>query len=135
MIYVNIPRRRSMVRRIGFRALPALMSAAVLFVAGTSIASAGVKAHPAAASVSVTASEYKFVLSSSSLSKPGAVTFKIKNAGHVAHDFKIDNKTSKMLSPGQSTTLSVTLAKGSYPYECTVPGHAALGMKGTFKVK
>jgi uncharacterized cupredoxin-like copper-binding protein len=126
-----------MSRRIAFRALPALVSAAVLFVAGSSIASASVKAHAAAGtSVSVKAVEYKFTLSAASLSKPGTVTFKIKNAGHVSHDFKIDSKTSKMVSPGASTTLTVKFAKaGSYYYECTVPGHAALGMKGYFKVK
>jgi uncharacterized cupredoxin-like copper-binding protein len=128
-----------MSRRTSFRALSALASAVVLFaVAGTSVAGAAVTAHPAAASTSitVTATEYKFALSSKSLSKPGTVTFKIKNAGHVQHDFKIDNKTSAMLSPGKSTTLTVKFAKkGSYAYECTVPGHAALGMKGTFTVK
>jgi uncharacterized cupredoxin-like copper-binding protein len=127
-----------MSRRIGSRALPALASALVLFAAGTSVAGAAVTAHPASAStsVSVTAVEYKFTLSASSVSKPGTVTFKIKNAGHVEHDFKIDNKTSKLLAPGASTTLTVKFAKkGSYAYECTVAGHAALGMKGTFKVK
>ncbi len=126
-----------MSRRIAFRALPALAVAAGLFVTGSSMASASVKAHAAAGtSVSVTASEYKFKLSATSVSKPGTVTFKIKNAGHVSHDFKIDNKTSKMLSPGKSTTLTVKFAKkGSFYYECTVPGHAALGMKGYFKVK
>ena len=40
-----------------------------------------------------------------------------------------------MLSPKQSATLKVTFAKaGKYPYSCTVPGHAALGMKGTLTV-
>jgi uncharacterized cupredoxin-like copper-binding protein len=30
----------------------------------------------------------------------------------------------------------VTFAKkGRYPYSCTVPGHAAAGMKGTFTVR
>src|ERR1700761_9157985 len=102
-------------RRIVFRALPALASAAVLFGAGSSMAQANVKAHPAAASVTVAASEYKFVLSTKTASKPGAVTFKITNKGHVPHNFKIDNKTSAMISPGKSTTLKVTFAKkGSY---------------------
>jgi len=130
---------------MAFRALPALVSAALLFVvAGSSIASASIQAHSAAVkahtaastTVSVTASEFKFKLSASSIAKPGTVTFKVKNAGHVKHDFKIDGKVTAKLSPGKSTTLTVTFTKaGSYPYECTVPGHAALGMKGNFKVK
>jgi uncharacterized cupredoxin-like copper-binding protein len=40
-----------------------------------------------------------------------------------------------VLSPGKSATLRVTfLRKGRYPYKCTVPGHAAAGMKGVFTV-
>jgi uncharacterized cupredoxin-like copper-binding protein len=130
-----------MSRRTAFRALTTLASTGALFVAGASVADAhvqshAVKAHAAATSVSVTAVDYKFKLSSMTAAKPGAVTFKITNKGQQPHDFKIDNKTSAMMQPGKSTTLSVTFAKaGKYPYECTVPGHAALGMKGTFTVK
>jgi uncharacterized cupredoxin-like copper-binding protein len=93
-------------------------------------------AHVAASStVTVTASEFKYKLSKSTVSK-GTVTFKIKNAGHVQHDFAIGGKKSKMLSPGASTTLKVTFKKaGRYAYKCTVPGHAQAGMKGTLTVK
>ena len=123
-------------RRIVVRALPAFASAAVLFVGGASMAQAAAKAHTAAATVTVAASEYKFVLSTKTLKKPGTVTFAITNKGHISHDFSINKKTSKLLSPGKSTTLTVKFAKkGSYYYECTVPGHAALGMKGYFTVK
>jgi len=51
----------------------------------------------------------------------------------VKHDFKINGKKTPLISPGKSATLSVTLKKGSFKYTCTVPGHAAAGMKGTFK--
>ena len=130
-----------MSRRIAFRALTTLASSGVLFVAGTSVADAAVqshsvKAHAAATTISVSAIDYKFKLSANSLAKPGSVTFKITNKGHQPHDLRIDGKTSKLLQPGQSTTLPVTFSKaGKYPYLCTVPGHAALGMKGTFVVK
>jgi uncharacterized cupredoxin-like copper-binding protein len=124
-------------RRISFRVLPLLASVGVLAAAGSSMAGAAVKAHPAAVTkVSVKASEYKFVLSATSLAKPGTVTFTVKNAGHIAHDFSIDKKKTALLSPGKSATLTIKFTKaGSYPYQCTVSGHAALGMKGTFKVK
>jgi uncharacterized cupredoxin-like copper-binding protein len=124
-------------RRIAFRALPALASAAVLFnAASPAVAGAAVKAHKASGAITVSAVEYKFKLSAASLAKPGSATFKVTNNGHVSHDFEINHKTSAMLSPGKSATLTVKFAKkGNYPYECTVPGHAALGMKGTFKVK
>src|ERR1700750_2171375 len=89
----------------------------------------------AATSVSVKASEFKYVLSKKSVGK-GSVTFTIKNTGHVKHDLKINGKTSKLLSPGKSTTLTVKFTKaGKYKFQCTVPGHAAAGMKGTLTVK
>ena len=129
-----------MSRRTAFRALTTLASTGALFVAGASVADAAaphaVKAHAAGSSISVAAKDYSFKLSSTSLAKPGSVTFKITNQGKQPHDFKVNNKTSALLQPGKSTTLTVAFAKaGSYPYVCTVPGHAALGMKGTFTVK
>jgi uncharacterized cupredoxin-like copper-binding protein len=40
-----------------------------------------------------------------------------------------------LISPGQSNTLRIAiLLKGSYEYLCTVPGHAASGMKGILEV-
>ena len=124
-------------RRISFRVLPVLASAAVMAGAGASAAGATAKAHRAAGTkISVKATEYKFALSATSLAKPGTVTFTVKNAGHIAHDFSIDGKKTALLSPGKHATLTVKFAKaGKYAYKCTVSGHAALGMKGTFKVK
>lgn len=94
-------------------------------------------AHAASSTkITVTAVEFKFSLSKSSLSKPGTVTFDIVNKGHVQHDFKINGATSKLIGTGKSTTLTTKFTKkGRYFYECTVAGHAALGMKGYFTVK
>jgi|SRR5579884_2342617 len=89
-----------------------------------------------ATAVTVTAgkpSEFRFTLSKKTVPH-GAVTFKVTDKGALPHDFKIAGKKTKLLTPGQSATLSVTLKKGSYPYLCTVAGHAAAGMKGTLKV-
>ena len=86
------------------------------------------------AKVNVAASEFKFVLNKKS-AKRGVVIFKVTNVGKISHDFKIKNRKTRMLSHGQSATLRVTfLRKGSYPYSCTVPGHAAAGMKGVFTI-
>jgi uncharacterized cupredoxin-like copper-binding protein len=42
---------------------------------------------------------------------------------------------SKLLNPGQSESFSFTApAAGTYSFICTVPGHFALGMKGTLTV-
>lgn len=84
--------------------------------------------------VNVTASEWKFVLSAKSASR-GLVIFKVKNVGALGHDFSINGRKTKVLAHGKSDTLRVTfLRKGSYVYTCTVPGHAAAGMKGVFKI-
>jgi uncharacterized cupredoxin-like copper-binding protein len=84
--------------------------------------------------VNVAASEFKFVLSSKT-AKRGVVIFKVKNVGKLGHDFEIDGRKTKLISPGKSTTLRVIfLRKGAYPYKCTVPGHAAAGMKGVFTI-
>jgi len=91
-------------------------------------------ARPAAATVTVTAKEFKFTLSSKSVPK-GAVTFAVVNKGKLAHDFKINGKKTALIAPGKKATLKVTFAKaGSYPYLCTVAGHASFGMKGVLKV-
>ena len=84
--------------------------------------------------MNVAASEFKFVLSAKSAGR-GLVIFKVKNVGKLAHDFQINGRKTTMIAPGKSNTLRVTfLKKGAYPYKCTVPGHAAAGMKGVFTI-
>jgi uncharacterized cupredoxin-like copper-binding protein len=90
-------------------------------------------AAPAATTVTVTMKEFKFILSKKSVVH-GTVTFKLVNKGKIKHDFKIAGKKSKLINPGKTGTLKVTLSKGSKAYICTVAGHAKLGMKGTLKV-
>ena len=101
---------------------------------------------PKVATVTVTAgkpSELSFKLSKTSLVTPGTVLFKVTNKGKLAHDFKVctrsvavtkansfTGKVTKRLNAGESATLTVVLKKGTFEYLCTVPGHAAAGMKG-----
>jgi uncharacterized cupredoxin-like copper-binding protein len=85
--------------------------------------------------VKVTAKDLSFTLSTKS-AKRGVVVFKVTNAGALKHDFQVKGRKTKLLSHGQSATLRLTfLKKGNYPYKCTVPGHAASGMKGVFVIK
>jgi uncharacterized cupredoxin-like copper-binding protein len=88
----------------------------------------------AATKVVVAASEFKFVLSKKVV-PAGTVTFVVTNKGNTAHDFKIKGKKTALLASGKSATLKVVFPKGKFPYLCTVPGHAAAGMKGVFTVK
>ena len=88
--------------------------------------------------VAVTAgkpAEFRFTLSKRTVAK-GAVIFKVANRGTVAHDFKIAGKKTRRLTAGQATTLRATFARaGKYAFLCTLPGHAAGGMKGVLTVK
>jgi uncharacterized cupredoxin-like copper-binding protein len=86
-----------------------------------------------ATTVKVTAKDFRFVLSRKS-APHGTVVFAVTNKGPTKHDFKIAGKKTPLLKKGGKATLRVTLKKGrKYSYICTVPGHAALGMKGVFK--
>jgi uncharacterized cupredoxin-like copper-binding protein len=90
-------------------------------------------ARAAATTVNVTGKEFSFTLSRKS-ARHGSVTFHFTNKGRIKHDFKIAGRKTKVLRPKKSQNLTVTLKKGSYRYLCTVKGHAASGMKGTFRV-
>ncbi len=70
----------------------------------------------------------------------GKVTFDVKNAGKIGHDLVVSGpgvtgaaKTA-LLNPGQSATLTVTLAAGTYTLYCSVPGHRAAGMSAKLTV-
>jgi plastocyanin len=123
-----VSRLRKTLRVVKTRVAVAIAALAALLAVGT----AG--AARRAETVRVTAKDFKFSLSTASV-KAGKVTFTIKNAGHTPHDFEIANHTSKVVAAGKSTSLTVTLKAGSYPYKCTVDSHAKLGMKGVLLVK
>jgi uncharacterized cupredoxin-like copper-binding protein len=96
----------------------------------------GGSATAATTAVQVKGGEFFFKLSTRSIAKPGTVVFTLKNVGHVSHDFKIAGKKTPLVKPGKSATLKIVFTKaGTYKYLCTVPGHAAAGMKGTFVVR
>lgn len=64
---------------------------------------------------------------------PGTYTFTVLDKGHATHALEIDgpgvnDKVSSSLSGGQSTSLTVTLQKGTYRLYCPVGNHASLGM-------
>ena len=124
--------------------LPAFRSAPAIAVVALSalalIPSAGARLDrgttAAVTTDQVKGGEFFFRLSAKSASKPGKVTFAFKNVGHVLHDFKINGKKTALIQPGKTAKLVVTFKKkGKYAFLCTVPGHAAAGMKGVFTVR
>jgi uncharacterized cupredoxin-like copper-binding protein len=98
----------------------------------------GGSAAATATTVNVTAgkpTEFHFVLSKKTIVK-GVTTFKVTNKGTINHDFKIAGKKTVQIKAGKTATLKVTFKKaGKFPFMCTLPGHAAGGMKGTLTVK
>jgi uncharacterized cupredoxin-like copper-binding protein len=126
----------------------ALVGAAFVTIAAL-VLPAFAGAAPRAATVAVTAgkpTEFGFRLSTKTVPH-GTVTFKVQNSGAIPHDFKIcaspkggtanacTGKVTKLLSAGATATLTFTFkTKGTYEYLCSVPGHAAAGMKGDLKV-
>ena len=120
---------------------------AALVVPATALAHSGSKTL--ISNVTVTAgqpAEFHFTVAPSTV-KRGIIVFKIANKGKLPHTFKLCSKASSSLanscngrssgqiSPGASGTLRVSvLLKGTYEYLCTLPGHAAGGMKGLLKV-
>ena len=115
--------------------------------AGSSATSGGDQAQTTApapsssggtAATTITGSEFKFVPASASAANGSTVTF--KNGGTIGHDLKLrkGNKIvagTDVISAGTTATLTLNLPPGKYVMFCSVPGHEAAGMKGTFTVK
>jgi uncharacterized cupredoxin-like copper-binding protein len=120
-----------------------LVAAAALAAATSSAQATTHRSHSTAliTRVKVAASEFKFVLSRRS-ARRGVVIFRITNVGKIKHDFEISGqrprllaRKTRLLSHGQTATVRILfLRRGTYPFKCTVPGHAAAGMKGVFRI-
>jgi uncharacterized cupredoxin-like copper-binding protein len=98
--------------------------------ATTTQATTTTSAKPAATTVPVSETEFKIAVTSTAL-KAGEITFEAKNDGKIPHDLAIKQTgdKTKLISPGGSAELKVTLKPGTYELYCTVPGHEAAGMK------
>ena len=67
--------------------------------------------------------------------KAGTVTFLVKNSGTIEHDFAVEG-VGKLdtLTAGESKSLTLKLAPGTYTILCTLSGHKEAGMHGTLTV-
>jgi uncharacterized cupredoxin-like copper-binding protein len=127
-------RKEAEVRKVMTPIVLALAVVAVAVLAVAPVASSRT-AESAATTVRVTASEMKFKLSRKS-AKRGTVVFVVRNGGNAVHDFKIKGKKTRLLQPGRTARLRVAFPKaGKFHYVCTVFGHEAAGMHGTFTVR
>jgi quinohemoprotein ethanol dehydrogenase len=84
--------------------------------------------------VNVGMTEFAFAFSTQTV-HTGTITFKVTNNGGIPHNLSINSMQTPNVDPRGTATLKVTFTKpGNYPYDCTLPGHAAAGMKGVLKV-
>jgi uncharacterized cupredoxin-like copper-binding protein len=105
---------------------------ATLALAGGAVAGAVAHASAAKTTIRVTEREFKIGLSTTH-ALAGRVRFEIKNTGKYPHALAISgagvSTRTKVIPPGQTGLLLVTLKQGVYSLSCPVPGHAAQGMK------
>jgi uncharacterized cupredoxin-like copper-binding protein len=126
---------RTLLRNLFLLAIAVAVNLLAVFSAATAGTAEPSRAK-ATTTVHVTAGEMFFRLSRRTLPRPGRVTFVVTNGGHAMHDFRINGKKTPLIRPEATARLTVTFrTKGRYPYVCTVPGHAAAGMKGVFTVR
>ena len=111
---------------------------AILAAAATAVLSLAAAAEPAPTrtfTVRVDARDFSFALSRKSVPAGSTVRFVVRNRGAQPHDFVVRKKTTRILRPGQTQTLTVAFPKkGRFAFLCTISGHARLGMKGQFGV-
>ena len=133
-----------------------LVGALMLVISGVAAAAAQ-HAVRAAKATSVSATEVEWRIKLSKASAPhGKVTFIVRDAGHLAHQFivlqtklsqgelpmkgsivnlkkagKVIGKIS--LAPGKGARLTVTLAKGPYVILCNLPAHYQSGQHTAFR--
>ena len=112
-----------------------ISSVAALAVAAATVFAVAAYAGPQRSSVTtvkVTIKNFHFTLSKKS-ARHGKIKFVVTTKDAIKHDFKIAGKKTPLLGKGQTKSFTVALKKKKYTYICTVPGHAAAGMKGSFK--
>jgi uncharacterized cupredoxin-like copper-binding protein len=73
--------------------------------------------------------------------KPGKITIIMRNPSSAGMDHGVAvegngvDSDGPTVAPGKTSTVTVTLKKGTYEYYCPVPGHEQAGMKGTLTVR
>lgn len=108
---------------------------AVLAGAGFALATAGAGSVVAGSHVSISATNARFSDSSLSTTR-GNVTVEMTNNDLFWHTFTSDSLGVNLQVPVKgSRSVTFQASPGTYEYHCAIPGHAAIGMKGTLEVR
>ena len=109
-------------------AAPVVASAAPAPSADTAAATIG--------AVELEAFDLGFKPSTITVDAPGRYAITLKNTGAIPHDLTFaDGSTTSAVAGGQSSTVEVDVPAAGITFICSIPGHAAAGMKGTVTVK
>ncbi len=66
--------------------------------------------------------------------QPGRYAVTFTNVGHSDHDWVVP-EIRLLAKPGETASGEVVVPAGGLEYVCSIPGHAANGMRGTITVK
>ena len=131
-------------RRLARGAAALAISAAFLTACGgngsgtQASATAGSGSSSGGQTITATEADFSITLDKTQLTA-GTYDIKVVNKGHATHDLVVDKDgkdigKSDTVAPGNSTTLTVTLASGKYVLFCNIDGHRASGMETTVSV-
>jgi len=92
---------------------------------------------PGAATVEVVATDLRFAPTTITVTAGVATNLTLVNDGRVFHDLTIPTLGFTLdADPDEQSSGSLTVDEpGTYTFECTVPGHADAGMRGTLVVE
>jgi plastocyanin len=110
-------------------------AAAVAGTAASQAASGATPKRPDATTKKLAASKTKLAFSVKTIRvRHGKVTLRMSNPAGIKHAIAVDghgiDKDGKTVGKGGTSTVTVSLKKGTYTFYCPVPGHRAGGMKG-----
>ncbi len=142
------PRRALLATTAALAVLVLALAAARM--AGAAGAPAGAADRPAQAHapaprarrrlITVTLRDFTIAIAHRRHLRAGRYTFHVVNRGPSAHNLTIRRRGSRRthatptFSAGRTANLKVRLRRGRYVFYCSVPGHAALGMKVLVRV-
>jgi plastocyanin len=115
----------------------ALITPLVACVGSTAGAGTGGSAPtPRGQHVEVTLTDFK-IEPAQVVVQQDAIVFDVANRGQTPHNLSLRDDSGRIvghtrdLAPGQSATLVLQLAAGTYTSFCSLAGHESLGMRGT----
>lgn len=121
------------------RSLATILAGAALLLAGCG--SPAATDVPERQPVAISMSEFRLEPQDLRLYGGGARTFEIHNRGRLVHRFELRSEDGsrrialgRPLKPGESQTLTVRLAPGTYEMRCAQERHNTLGEHGLLRV-